>query len=153
MADLLERLRTTMDISRDDGRCSNKRDLYIRAIQSYREHQLAQGLALLEREGSPLENVRSVVRFFEARAANAPSRGCLLANALGEMCPHDAEITKLLRETIELLREGLERSLHAARARGELALGESPHNLSWALTNAMIGLAVTGYSGTLSMLE
>jgi TetR/AcrR family transcriptional repressor of nem operon len=131
----------------------NKRDLYVRAIEDCRDHQLAQALALLEREGSPLGNVRSVVRFFEKRAADAPSRGCLLANAFVEMCPHDEEVAELLRGVMELLREGLERSLHDARAVGELARGKSPERLSWALTNAMVGLAVTGYAGTLSMLD
>jgi hypothetical protein len=69
------------------------------------------------------------------------------------MCPHDAEIAQLLRETLELLRESVERSLHDARARGELAQEKSPQHLSWAFTNAMIGRAATGYAGTLTVLD
>ena len=68
-------------------------------------------------------------------------------------------------ETLELLRQGIENALSQAAARGELAPGKSPQSLSRALTNAMIGLAVTGKldvgrtelgeicAGTLSMLD
>ena len=65
----------------------------------------------------------------------------------------------------EELRQGIEHSLHAAQARGELSRTKSAQGLSRALTNAMIGLAVSGklavgraeleqiYAGTLSMLD
>jgi len=143
----------------------NKRDLYISAIEHYRATQLSQAMQLLERDASPVENVREVVRFFETLSADTRCRGCFVANALVEMCPHDPEIARMLRETLELLRHGVERALDAARARGELAAAKSPERLSRALTNAMLGLAVTGrlgvsgaelreiYAGTLSILD
>jgi TetR/AcrR family transcriptional repressor of nem operon len=151
----LPELLKTMGISRQspDGSVGSRRDSYIRAIEHYHDHQLSQALALLEGEGSPLGNVRSVVRFFEKLAAEVPCQSSLVASALVEMCPHDAVIAKLLNETLELLREAVERSLQDAQARGELAAGKSPRYLSRALTNAMIGLTVTGYTGTLSLLD
>ena len=143
----------------------NKRGLYLSAIEHYRRTQLSQALALLEREGSPVENVRSVVGFFEALAADARCRGCFVANAIVETGHKDEEIGKLLGETLELLRSAVERTLERARAAGELSPAKSPARLSRALTNAMIGLAVSGrlglgrdelhqiQAGTLSMLD
>jgi TetR/AcrR family transcriptional repressor of nem operon len=143
----------------------NKRQLFIRTIQHYRSTQLAQALALLGRDGSPLGNVKEVVRFFERLASDARCRGCLVANALVEIGPHDEEIAGLLGETLDLLRKSLQQGLRQAQERGELAAGKSPLELSRALTNAMLGMAVTGklrlgrsalrdiYSGTLSMLD
>jgi TetR/AcrR family transcriptional repressor of nem operon len=165
-ASLPELLRA-MGISRQSlyDTFGSKRDLYVGAIKHYRATQLSQALALLEREGSPVENVRSVVGFFEDLAADTRCRGCFVANALVEMGPHDAEIAMLLRETLETLRRGIERALYAAKASGELPRSKSPQRLSRALTNAMVGLAVTGklelgraelreiYAGTLSMLD
>jgi hypothetical protein len=81
------------------------------------------------------------------------------------MGPHDAEIATLLRETLETLRKGIESALYTAIARGEIPPTKLPQRLSRALTNAMVGLAVTGklemgraelreiYAGTLSMLD
>jgi TetR/AcrR family transcriptional regulator, transcriptional repressor for nem operon len=142
----------------------SKRGLFIRAIEHYRATQLAQALALLGRDGSRLENVKDVLRFFERLASDRRRRGCLVANALVEMGPHDEEIAQLLRETLALLERGLWRTLCEAQERGELSRERSPRELSRALMNSMIGLVVTGklrlgraelrdvYAGTLALL-
>jgi TetR/AcrR family transcriptional repressor of nem operon len=141
----------------------NKRGLFLRAVQHYRATQLSQALALLEREGSPLANVRDVLAFFEQLALDADGRGCLVANALVEVSD-DAELAELLGETLELLRAGIERALREAQKCGELSEGKSPPELSHTLINAMLGLAVMGrlrpeprvvrdvYAGTLGLL-
>ena len=163
LAELLAR----MEISRQSlyDTFGNKRQLFIRTIEHYRATQLAGALALLERDGSPIQNVKDVVSFFEGLASDARCRGCLVANALVEVGPHDAEIAALLGETLELLRLSIERALEQAQRRRELAPGKSPLELSRALTNAMVGMAVTGklrldasalrqiYAGTLSLLD
>ena len=80
LAELLER----MQISRQSlyDTFGNKRQLFIRTIEHYRATQLAGALALLERDGSPIQNVKDVVSFFEGLASDARCRGCLVANAL-----------------------------------------------------------------------
>jgi TetR/AcrR family transcriptional repressor of nem operon len=161
LAELLEH----MGISRQSlyDTFGNKRGLFLRAVQHYRATQLSQALALLEREGSPLANVRDVLAFFEQLALDADGRGCLVANALVEVSD-DAELAELLGETLELLRAGIERALREAQKCGELSEGKSPPELSHTLINAMLGLAVMGrlrpeprvvrdvYAGTLGLL-
>jgi TetR/AcrR family transcriptional repressor of nem operon len=163
---LVELLRH-MDISRQSlyDTFGNKRSLFIRAISHYRDTQLVHALALLEREGSPLENVKDVVRFFQQLASDRRCRGCLVANALVELGPHDAEIAELLRSILLLLQGSVEQALHRAQEQGELDPSRSPGELSRALTNAAMGMAVTGKlplqestlrdicAGTLSMLR
>jgi TetR/AcrR family transcriptional repressor of nem operon len=143
----------------------NKRALFLRTIEHYRSTQLSQALALLEREGSALENVKAVLRFFEELALDQRCRGCLVANSLVEVDPADAELSQLLGDTLEILRSGIERALRKALARGELPASRSPTELSRVLVNAMVGLAVTGklpvprsaiaeiHSGMLLLLE
>lgn len=163
LAELLAR----MGISRQSlyDTFGSKRGLFIRAVEHYRRTQLGEALALLEREGSRVENVKAVMGYFERLAGHESHRGCLVANALVELGPHDPEVATLLRDTLELLRSGLERALREAQERGEMPGDRAPAQLSRALVNAMLGLAVTGrlglgpavlrdvYEGTLSMLE
>jgi TetR/AcrR family transcriptional repressor of nem operon len=143
----------------------NKRALFLRTIEHYRSTQLSQALALLERDGSALENVKAVLRFFEELALDHRCRGCLVANSLVEIDPADTELSELLGGTLEILRSHLERSLRKAQEQGELPASRSPTELSRALVNAMVGLAVTGklpvprsaiaeiHSGMLRLLE
>jgi len=143
----------------------SKRELFVRVIEHYRSTQLSQALELLERPGPHLTNVRDVIRFFEDLAGDERSRGCLVANALVELGPHDPEISALLAETLGLLESGLCGSLERAQAEGELPAGKSPVAVSRALTNSLIGLAVSGrlplrrealrdiHEGTLAMLD
>jgi TetR/AcrR family transcriptional regulator, transcriptional repressor for nem operon len=142
----------------------NKRSLFIRTIEHYRDTRLAQALALLERPGSPLRNVKEVVRFFEQLALDKRARGCFVANSLVELGPHDAEIRTLLAGTLGLLEGAIVKSLRRAQREGELSAKRSPRAVARALTNALVGMAVTGklaqsratvediYEGTLAML-
>jgi TetR/AcrR family transcriptional repressor of nem operon len=163
VADLLRH----MGISRQSlyDTFGSKRDLFIRVIEHYRATQLSQALGLLERPGPHLDNVRAVVRFFEDLAGDDRCRGCLVANALVELGPHDEEVAALLSETLGLLERGICESLQKAQAEGELPPGKSPVAVSRALTNAILGLAVSGklpirrdalsdiHAGTLAMLD
>lgn len=141
LAELLEH----MGISRQSlyDTFGNKRGLFVRAIQRYRATQLSRALALLERDGSPVANVRDALGFFEELALDESGRGCLVVNALVEVTG-DEELTNLLCTTLELLRAGIERALHEAQKCGELSEEKAPLELSRTLMNAMLGLAVTG---------
>lgn len=162
----LTRLLRGMGIARQSlyDTFGNKRQLFIRTIEHYRDTRLAQALALLEREGSPTRNVRDVVRFFEQLALDKRARGCFVANSLVELGPHDAEIRKLLADTLGLLENAIVKTLRRAQSVGELSGKRSPRAIARALTNALVGMAVTGklaqsratvediYNGTLAML-
>jgi TetR/AcrR family transcriptional repressor of nem operon len=142
----------------------SKRELFLKVIGHYRQTRLGQALEILRRDGSPLQNVRDAVGFFQQLALDKRARGCLVANALIDVGNDDPEIAGLLDETLGLLESGFRSALTKARKLGELAPGASPRALSRALTNATIGLAVTSrlrnqpatiadiYSGTLAML-
>jgi TetR/AcrR family transcriptional repressor of nem operon len=143
----------------------SKRGLFVRVIEHYRSTQLSRALALLERDGPALESVKAVMRFFESLATDPRCRGCLVANTIVEVGPHDEELSGLLTETLGLLQKSIQRGLERAQAEGDLPATKSPEQLARALTNAMMGLVIVGklrseretvrdiFSGTLSMLD
>lgn len=142
----------------------NKRQLFIKTVEHYRNTRLASALALLERDRSPIQNVKDVVRFFEQLALDKQARGCLVANSLVEVGSQDPEIRELLAQTLGLLEKGILKALRTAQRAGEFPAGRSPRAVARALTNALIGMAVSGrlgqsrstvediYTGTLTML-
>jgi len=161
-------LLTRMGISRQSlyDTFGNKRNLFIRVLEHYKTTRLSEAIGLLARDGSDIENVKAVVRFFETIGDDPECRGCLVANSLIELVPgEDDVIADLLRSTLGQLQSAIEESLRRAQACGELGSNKSPEQISRALTNAMVGMSVTGrlqttpsqlrdvYAGTLSMLD
>lgn len=143
----------------------SKRAIYLRVLEHYRSTQLVQVLELLKSPGSPLANVHAAVRFFENLARDKRQRGCLVANAMLEVGEDDEELRQFLEQTLALLEEAFHDALVRARDEGALSPAKKPRALARALTNASVGLAVTGrlkqgpaviadiYSGTLAMLQ
>lgn len=143
----------------------SKRELFVRVIKHYRSTQLATVLQILDGREEPLGRVRAAVRFFQELANEQNMRGCLVANTLLEVSANDEELRALLTETLQLLEIAFRKALLAARHNGDLPASKSPRSIARALTNASIGLAVTGrlgpddrvvadiYDGILAMLR
>ena len=85
----------------------DKRGLYLRALERYGEREVDAKLALLEAEGSPLENVRTLIRGFAAMATSCPSEGCMTVTALVESRDLLRQITDNLPVLIAFIDENL----------------------------------------------
>ena len=163
----LSQLVDAMGISRQSlyDTFGNKRALFLRTLEHYQKTQLVEGLALLTRDGSPVENVKALLRFFDALARDSRARGCFVANTLVELGPHDAEIAAVVRGILATLQGAIEANLIDAKRAGELAPHKQPDELAAALLNAVLGIAVAGrlahdpnesplvLAGTLRMLD
>ncbi|MGW4161672.1 TetR/AcrR family transcriptional regulator [Streptomyces sp. NPDC004788] len=144
MSDLVERLGI--------GRASiyatfgSKHELYVRALDRYRETHDPQLMAELSAPGPALPAVRALVRRFAAEAATEEVRlnGCFVTNSAAELGPHDRTVAR----RVELSWEQIETLLHAAlvraRAQGELPEGRDPRALARMLLVLMQGLRVVG---------
>lgn len=163
----LSQLVAEMGISRQSlyDTYTNKHTLFLRSLEHYKTTRLVEGIDLLMRPGSPIENVKALIHFFEGIAGDERGRGCFVANTLVELGPHDPEIANVVYDILSTLERAIELSLIEAQANGELAPSKRPAELSAALLNAIIGMAVTGrlsghrfsleriLSGTLRMLD
>ncbi|MCB1100045.1 MAG: TetR/AcrR family transcriptional regulator [Verrucomicrobiae bacterium] len=122
----------------------SKRDLFIKCIYHYRATQLSTVIRILKEASDPLGRLKEAVRFFEALALDKSARGCLVANAIVEFGTDDPEICALLDETLALLEGGYLDALRRAKRLGQLPPTKKPAHIAKALTNASIGMAVTG---------
>jgi TetR/AcrR family transcriptional repressor of nem operon len=119
----------------------DKRRLYLRALETWGRSEVDGKLALLVAEGSPLENVRTLVRGFAALATACPDEGCLTVTAMVES-RGDTEARAVVAAQVTRLEDGLRAALARARAQGELRLDADPDRLAGALTTAFYGLGL-----------
>lgn len=117
----------------------DKRGLYLRALERSGKEEVDTKLALLEADGSPLENVRTVIRGFAAKAAQCPSRGCLTVTAMVEN-RDDPEALAVVAEQVARLEQGYGETLVRAQRVGELDDEVRPARLAHILTTTCYGI-------------
>lgn len=119
----------------------DKRQLYLKALESYGRREVDGKLALLQAEGSPLENVRTLIRGFASLATMCPSEGCLTVTALVES-RDDAEALAAVAGQVERLECGIRNALEQAQALGEIRPDAEPQQLARALTTSVYGIGL-----------
>ena len=119
----------------------DKRGLYLAALERWGQREVDAKLALLEAEGSPLENLRTVIRGWAALATQCPGNHCL--TIVGIVENHgDAEALAVVEKQVERLENGFRNTLERAQTAGELQPTASPARLARSLTATCYGLGV-----------
>ena len=119
----------------------DKRGLYLAALQEYGRREVQPKLDLLAAAGSPLGNLRTLIRGWAAMAATCPGEGCLTVVAIVENAG-DAEALAVVEEQVERLENGFLDALERARAADELVPGADPARLARSLTSTCYGLGL-----------
>jgi TetR/AcrR family transcriptional repressor of nem operon len=125
----------------------DKRSLFVQAIEHYCTGLRDQVSTILRQQGSPLENVRRVVRTWEAAALKQPSRGCLVTNTAVELAPHATAVSDALTYHFSRLERMLRNALDRAVDSGELDHGRDTRALARFLVGANQGIMVMGKAG------
>lgn len=119
----------------------DKHGLYLRALERWGEREVEARLALLQGGGSPLENVRTLIRGFAAMATGCPNEGCLTVTAMVEN-RDDPEALATVEHQIRRLEDGFREALERSREMGELKREVRPGRLARALTTACYGIGL-----------
>ncbi len=122
----------------------NKRQLFIKALQLYSNSVINQTFRELNEEGSPLENVRMLMRKLQKRHSMPDSKGCLLGVSMGQFCTDDAEMAEILRCHIKGVEEAYYKVFKRAQDVGELDGNINIRDLARLFTGIQQGLALIG---------
>ena len=119
----------------------DKRGLYLAVLERYGEREVDTKLALMNSDGPPLENLRTLVRGWAVLATQCPGPGCLTATAIVESGA-DADALAVVETQVNRLEQGFRETLERARENGELKKSASPIRLARALTSTLYGFGV-----------
>lgn len=117
----------------------DKRGLYLKALEHWGRREVESKLALLDGDGSPLDNLRTLVRGFAALSTTCPSEGCLMVTAMVEN-RGDPEALAVVEGQIGRLETGFRKALERARDLGELRPEARPERLARILTTTTSGM-------------
>jgi len=147
MADLVEHL----GVARASlyATYGNKHDLYLAALDRYREACDPVLLDELSQPGPALPAVRAVIERFAREAASEERRlrGCFLTNTAVELAPHDPRSARIVEHGWQQMESNLTSALTRARAQGELDADRDPRAIARFLLVLMQGIRVIGKAG------
>ncbi|HSQ50537.1 MAG TPA: TetR/AcrR family transcriptional regulator [Nitrospiraceae bacterium] len=147
MEDLLE----AMNLNRGSlyGTFGDKRHLFLKVIDRYCHGFVGEKFALLDQPGPALPTLRRFIEgMIEGALADPQRRGCLIANTVMELSPHEEEIAGRLRQVLKTAEDTFFRVLARAKQQGELSDHKDPRTLARFLTTMMQGAIVMIKAGT-----
>jgi TetR/AcrR family transcriptional repressor of nem operon len=120
----------------------DKRKLFIEALTFFRDSQMGQMIELLEKEGSPLENIREICKYWETDCSANDFQGCMLGNTCAEFGDKDPEIAQFLQDSFLMGEEAFFKVLERAKQAGELRADLNSLDLARLILNTGQGLSV-----------
>jgi TetR/AcrR family transcriptional repressor of nem operon len=122
----------------------NKRQLFIKAVQLYSDSVAGQLFSELKKEGSPLGNVRRLMRTLQEQHSMPESKGCLLGVSMAQFRTDDAEMAEILRQHIKRCEEAFYKTFKRAQDVGELDGKTNIRDLARLFMGIQQGLALIG---------
>ena len=119
----------------------DKRGLYLKALERWGEREADAKIALLTADGSPLENLRTLIRSFAAYATTCPSEGCFTVSAMVEN-RGDAEALAIVEQQVTRLEASYRDTLERALAAGELRSDTRTDRLARTLVTTCHGIGL-----------
>jgi TetR/AcrR family transcriptional repressor of nem operon len=146
----MEDLLGAMDLNRGSlyDTFGDKRQLFLKVVDRYCTTVVGSKFALLDQPGPALPTLRGFIHgMLEGALADPQRRGCLIANTVMELSPHEKEIAGTLRQTLKMLEDAFFRVLDRAKQQGELNSQKDSRALARFLTTMLQGTIVMIKSG------
>lgn len=141
----MEDLLTAMNLNRGSlyDTFGDKRHLFLKVIDRYCHGFVGEKFSLLDQPGPALPTLRRFIDgMIEGALADPQRRGCLIANTVMELSPHEKEIAGTLRQALTMAEDAFFRVLARAKQQGELNSEKDPRALARFLTTMMQGTIV-----------
>jgi TetR/AcrR family transcriptional repressor of nem operon len=127
----------------------DKRQLFLKVMDRYCHGFVGEKFSLLDQPGPALPSLRLFIHgMIEGGLADPQRRGCLIANTVMELSPHEEEIAGTLRQALKMAEDTFFRVLDRAKQQGELKNDKDPRALARFLTTMLQGTIVMIKAGT-----
>ena len=146
----MEDLLTAMDLNRGSlyDTFGDKRQLFLKVLDRYCHGFVAEKFSLLDQPGPALPTLRRFIHgMIEGALADPQRRGCLIANTVMELSPHEKDIAGKVCKALKMGEDAFFKVLTRAKTQGELRADQDPRVLARFLVTMMQGTIVMIKSG------
>jgi TetR/AcrR family transcriptional repressor of nem operon len=127
----------------------DKHQLYLKALQSYRQTETAKVEQFLNRSVPAKEAIRQLMDgTIQEMICDKQRKGCFLINSAVETAPHDKETNAIICQNERQLENAFYEVIKRGQSNGEISRKQDPRALARFLFNTIVGIRVTGKSAT-----
>ena len=120
----------------------NKRSLFLKTLEHYAHTTIRNVRARLSAEGSPLTNLKQLLKDWHGVNSRSGSFGCMLGTNIADFNTDDEAIAQVMRGYLQQLEDVLAATLTRAQAAGELSAQANPRDLARLLLCTAQGMAL-----------
>jgi AcrR family transcriptional regulator len=125
----------------------DKRELFLKALETYVTESVSSINTELERPGSALSAVRNALLNFAGRSDLSSAEGCMGMNAICEFGQRDADVTRITGKAARTLRQALIRVLSIAKSQSELSSDDDLDGLADFFEITLAGIRMAAKAG------
>ncbi|MDJ0736664.1 MAG: TetR/AcrR family transcriptional regulator [Nostocaceae cyanobacterium] len=122
----------------------NKESLFLKALDYYARTTIRDIRHHLDADGSPLTNLKQLLREWQQMHSQPGSSGCMLGTNIADFNTDDEAIASIMRVYLQQVEDAFTATLKRAQAAGELSIDASPRNLARLLLCTTQGMALLG---------
>jgi TetR/AcrR family transcriptional repressor of nem operon len=127
----------------------DKHQLYLRALQSYKQEETAKRDQLLHGSLPAKVAIRQLMDLtILEMIRDKQHKGCFLINSAVEVASHDKDTNAIICQNERQLEDDFYEVIKSGQSKGEISGKHDPRALSRFLLNTIVGLRVTGKSAT-----
>lgn len=122
-----------------------KKQLFLAALDCYMQSGLSAISESLSRDGSVLDAIRQCLMAvaFEY-VPDQRQKGCLIANSVAELIPHEPEVTARVRRMFRRMEDLFAGAISRAQSEGEIPRHHDAHTIARFIVTAIEGLRIYG---------
>lgn len=146
LADLLD----AMGIGRQSlyNTFGDKHRLFLEAAKHYIDGNGQHLIDAIQAPGSPIGSIKNALTQLVEAMSSGECHGCLVTNSIVELAPHDDEVHKLVRSTINRVEKAMKTTLDRAVTVGEISPEADTRAMARFLNSTVHGLVVMHKAST-----
>jgi TetR/AcrR family transcriptional repressor of nem operon len=126
----------------------DKRALFIKAMNKYRDQVAAQMIHFIDSSSDVLQTIRHIFQHVLAESMQDKlEKGCFMVNSSIEMSAHDAEVATIVNAGMQDVEDALYRAIKKGQDAGQVSKAHSARALARFFFNTISGIRVAAKSG------
>jgi TetR/AcrR family transcriptional regulator, transcriptional repressor for nem operon len=122
-----------------------KKQLFLMALDCYTQEGLTAMSETLSQDGSVLDGIRQcLMAVASEHAPENRQKGCLIANSVAELIPHDSDVTARVQRMFRRMEDLFAGAISRAQSEGEISRHHDAHTLARFIVTAIEGLRIYG---------